>query len=191
MPSNNLILLYPCSLKPKLSPKHYFSVSIQRLPSLPPVSLRLIFEASLQTFPASFNRRLSQYLHRCPLLVGGWVRVGDYSYRLSSFLQLWRVSFRSVPSKPVVLCMTDSTVMFHQTHPEDTANELVIQPPPKSLSFLRCPLPGLEDAYRSIVTSILYHVMYPSVKLYKGILISGDHGLGKSTIVQSLFSADW
>ena len=88
MPSNNLILLYPCAVKPNLSPQHYFSASVQRLPSPPPVSLRLIFETSLQTFPASFSRRLSQYLHRCPLLVGGWVSVGDYSYRLSSFLQL-------------------------------------------------------------------------------------------------------
>lgn len=89
----------------------------------------------------------------------------------------------SLPSKPVVMCDLNTTAMFHQTYVNDAIEEVKLSPPPKSLSSLQCPLPGLETAYHALVTSILYNIMYPSVRLYKGILLTGDHGLGKTSIV--------
>lgn len=81
------------------------------------------------------------------------------------------------------MCELNTTAMFHQTYVNDTIEEVKLSAPPKSLSTLQCPLPGLEIVYHTVVTSILYNIMYPSVRLYKGILLSGDHGLGKTSIV--------
>ena len=181
--SNSIILLYPCSAKPKAESKKYISVSIQKLPSSPAVSLRLTFETTLQTYPQSFTRRFSQYLHHCPLFLDGCVTLGDYSYYLSSFVCNGRLMRSSLPSKPIVMCELNTTAMFHQTYINDTIEEVKLSAPPKSLSTLQCPLPGLEIVYHTVVTSILYNIMYPSVRLYKGILLSGDHGLGKTSIV--------
>lgn len=52
-----------------------------------------------------------------------------------------------------------------------------------------CPLPGLESCYSLLLTSILYHGLYTdliekyNIQLYKGILLSGDHGVGKTSVV--------
>lgn len=85
------------------------------------------------------------------------------------------------------MCDLNTTAMFHQTYVTDAIEEVQLAPPPKSLGSLQCPLPGLEVAYHALVTSILYNIMYPSVRLYKGILLTGDHGLGKTSIVLPLF----
>ena len=68
-----------------------------------------------------------------------------------------------------------------------------LTPPPPILS-LHCPLPGLSECYRVLVTSILYHRIFQqeldsgSLRLFKGILITGDHGLGKSAVVPHFIS---
>lgn len=95
----------------------------------------------------------------------------------------------SLPSDSVVTCLINTTVILKRTQ----YSSETLTPPPPILS-LHCPLPGLSECYRVLVTSILYHRIFQqeldsgSLRLFKGILITGDHGLGKSAVVPHFIS---
>ncbi|KAK8823809.1 hypothetical protein WA538_001101 [Blastocystis sp. DL] len=182
-PSNSVIELYPCSFQSSQNafPETEFIVaSIRRVVEQPKEALRLTVNTALQTIPSSFPRRLSQYLHRCPVFVGGHIRIAANTYTLSS----------SLPSGDIVTCLTDTTILFKQTDPATSSSSSQLQEL-DSLPPLHCPLPGLEDCYRVLVTTILYHRLFQreiesgSLRLFKGLLLSGDHGLGKTHIIHA------
>ena len=50
-----------------------------------PTALRLTMDTTLQTYSSSFPRRLSQYLHRCPVFIGGCCCIGSYPYTITSY----------------------------------------------------------------------------------------------------------
>ena len=86
-PSNSLIELFPCSYKSESNVRpiiKYMTATIQKINS-PPEAVRIVVETPLQTTNVSFNRRLSQYLHRSPILSNGCVSVADYSYTVVSY----------------------------------------------------------------------------------------------------------
>lgn len=98
---------------------------------------------------------------------------------------------RSLPSAPVITCLIDTTVMIKQTQSDDWVNSTSnnVKALKKTLPPLHCPLPGLSECYQMLVTSILYYRVYQkeieegAVRLFKGILVTGDHGLGKTAVV--------
>ena len=193
-PSNSVIELYPCSFQSSQNafPETEFIVaSIRRVVEQPKEALRLTVNTALQTIPSSFPRRLSQYLHRCPVFVGGHIRIAANTYTLSSFSLSPLLTPRSLPSGDIVTCLTDTTILFKQTDPATSSSSSQLQEL-DSLPPLHCPLPGLEDCYRVLVTTILYHRLFQreiesgSLRLFKGLLLSGDHGLGKTHIVHPL-----
>lgn len=199
-PSNSVIELYPCSFQSSQNefPKTDFvTASVLRIVERPKEAIRLEVNTTLQTIPSSFPRRLSQYLHRCPVFVGGSIHIAANTYTISSFSLSSFLTNRSLPSGDIVTCLTDTTILLKQTDPAKDASS-PLQPLLNSLPPLHCPLPGLEDCYHILVTTILYHRLFQreiesgSLRLFKGILLSGDHGLGKTRIVSLLvlFSLD-
>lgn len=154
-------------------------------------------DTTLQTIPSSFPRRLSQYLHRCPVFVGGHIRIAANPYTISSYCLFFSLTQSSLPSGDILTCLTDTTILLKQTD-ASSQSSTQLQPLSDTLPPLHCPLPGLEECYHVLVTTILYHRLYQreiesgSLRLFKGILLSGDHGLGKTQIVSSLarFSLD-
>ena len=59
------------------------TASLQTVNS-PPEAIRVVVETTLQTTNVSMNRRLSQFLHRSPMLVNGCVTIADYTYTVIS-----------------------------------------------------------------------------------------------------------
>ena len=170
------------------------TATIQKINS-PPEAMRIVVETSLQTTNVSFNRRLSQYLHRSPILSNGCVAIADYSYTVVSYDSLWfsvrnSLIHRSLPSSPVITCLHETNIMIKQNQSSDTINSSnLLKPISTTLPPIHCPFPGLSDCYRTLITSILYYRMFQkeieegSVRLFKGILVTGDHGLGKTAVV--------
>lgn len=86
--TSSLIELFPCCVKSASNTtiiNQYIAGSISSVNNTVPIAMRLNMETTLQTYPSSFPRRLSQYLHRCPILLGGTCCVGSYTYTVSSF----------------------------------------------------------------------------------------------------------
>ena len=88
----------------------------------------------------------------------------------------------------VVMCSVDTTIVLKEVE-KGQESESVLKPLPHDLHSIHCPLPGLESCFHTLVTSILFHRMYAKemeeydLRLFRGILISGEHGVGKSTVV--------
>lgn len=88
-----------------------------------------------------------------------------------------------------MICVTDTSLLIHQTQVCSDIQSSSLKPVSKDCLQSPCPMPGLEDCYQLILSSILFHGLYSdfisqnSIVIYKGILISGDHGVGKTQIV--------
>lgn len=89
---------------------------------------------------------------------------------------------------PVVMCTVDTTVLLQTVETSDAPSG-ELKPLPANLHSIRCPLPGLETCFHAIVTSILYHRKFEEtmrsfdVSVFRGILLCGDHGVGKTRVV--------
>ena len=105
-------------------------------------------------------------------------------------MEVGSVSYRVDPacSSEVVMCGVDTTIVLKEVEKgRECASELECVP--SDLHSLRCPLPGLETCFHTIVTSILFHRVYAremeqfELRLFRGILVCGEHGVGKSAVV--------
>lgn len=99
---------------------------------------------------------------------------------------------RSLPNDEISICITDTTILLSQTKVENSITSTPLLHLSKEILQVPCPLPGLEACYSLLLSTILYYGLYKdqikqsTLSLYKGILLCGDHGVGKSKIV-SLF----
>ena len=99
---------------------------------------------------------------------------------------------RSLPNDEISICITDTTILLPQTKVENSITSTPLLHLSKEILQVPCPLPGLEACYSLLLSTILYYGLYKdqikqsTLSLYKGILLCGDHGVGKSKIV-SLF----
>lgn len=86
------------------------------------------------------------------------------------------------------MCTVDTTVLLQTVETSDAPSG-ELKPLPANLHSIRCPLPGLETCFHAIVTSILYHRKFEEtmrsfdVGVFRGILLCGDHGVGKTRVV--------
>ena len=112
-------------------------------------------------------------------------------------MEVGSVSYRVDPacSSEVVMCSVDTTIVLKEVEKgRECASELECVP--SELRSLRCPLPGLEDCFHTIVTSILFHRVYAremeqfDLRLFRGILVCGEHGVGKSAVVGVCVACD-
>ena len=86
--TNSLIELFPCCFKSTtliLPDTQYIIGSLSLIQKKIPTALRLTIDTTLQTYSSSFPRRLSQYLHRCPVFIGGCCCIGSYPYTITSY----------------------------------------------------------------------------------------------------------
>ena len=100
------------------------------------------------------------------------------------------VSYRVDPecTSDVVMCSVDTTILLKEVDKEKECSS-ALKPLPANLRSLQCPLPGLETCFYTLVTSILFHRLYAKemeqydLRLFRGILVCGEHGVGKSAVV--------